>query len=63
MSEKVSRRSARPIALFIGALAMWEAVVRVFDIKGFILPAPSAIVSTFASRVGSICGRPVSARS
>ncbi|MDH4116705.1 MAG: ABC transporter permease [Acidimicrobiia bacterium] len=38
------------IVLFVGALAVWEGAVRVFDIQGFILPAPSAIAATFASQ-------------
>lgn len=29
--------------LFLAGLTLWEAMVRVFDIQGFILPAPSAI--------------------
>ncbi|NNL47475.1 MAG: ABC transporter permease subunit [Acidimicrobiia bacterium] len=34
--------------LFIGGLGLWEGIVRVFSIKGFILPAPSAIALAFA---------------
>jgi NitT/TauT family transport system permease protein len=34
-------------ALFVGALVVWESVVRVFSIQGFILPAPSAIGIAF----------------
>ncbi|NND02788.1 MAG: ABC transporter permease subunit, partial [Acidimicrobiia bacterium] len=37
------------IALFVGGLALWEAVVRVFGIRGFILPAPTAIAATFVT--------------
>lgn len=37
------------IALFVGGLALWETVVRVFGIRGFILPAPTAIAATFVT--------------
>ncbi len=53
MSEKLSRYLPA-MTLFIGALALWEAVVRVFDIQGFILPAPSAIASTFGAEWGAL---------
>lgn len=43
------RRYAPAIALFFAALAVWEVAVRAFGIEGFILPAPSAIVATFAA--------------
>lgn len=33
--------------VFLAALALWELVVRVFEVRGFILPAPSAIGSAF----------------
>jgi len=39
------RRASPAIAVFVGGIALWEAVVRLFGIKGFILPAPSAIVA------------------
>ena len=42
------RKWAPAIALFIGGLAVWEGLVQVFDIKGFILPAPSAIAQAFS---------------
>ena len=32
------------VLLFASGIAVWEAVVRLFDIKAFIVPAPSAIV-------------------
>ncbi len=35
--------------LFVGGLLFWEAIVRAFSIKGFILPAPSAIASAFVA--------------
>lgn len=48
MSSRV--RTAGPaLVVFVTALAIWELVVRAFDIQGFILPAPSAIASTFVA--------------
>lgn len=41
------RRWTPAAVLFVAGLAIWEAFVRIFDIKGFILPAPSAIAATF----------------
>lgn len=43
------RRAAPAAVLFVTALVLWEAMVRVFDIKGFILPAPSAIAGAFVA--------------
>ena len=43
------RRWGPAAALFAGGLAVWEGAVRLFDIKGFILPAPSAIAAAFAA--------------
>ena len=37
------------IGIFAGGLIVWEGVVVAFDIKGFILPAPTAIATTFAT--------------
>lgn len=43
-------RKAGPAAvLFVAALALWEALVRAFEIQGFILPAPSAIAEAFVA--------------
>jgi NitT/TauT family transport system permease protein len=36
------------VAVFLLALAAWEAAVRVFQIQGFLLPRPSVIAVTFA---------------
>ncbi|GGB47608.1 nitrate ABC transporter permease [Tistrella bauzanensis] len=33
-------------AVHLGAIALWEALVRLFDIPAFVLPAPSGIVTT-----------------
>lgn len=40
------RRLAPAIILFLGVVALWETVVRVFGIQGFLLPPPSEIFTT-----------------
>jgi NitT/TauT family transport system permease protein len=40
------RRSLPPIAVFVGGIALWEGVVRGFNIQRFLLPAPTAIAGT-----------------
>ncbi len=35
------------ILVFVGAIAIWDLVIRVFDIQQFLLPRPGAIISTF----------------
>jgi NitT/TauT family transport system permease protein len=35
------------IIVFVGAIAVWDAAIRVFHIQQFLLPRPGAIVSTF----------------
>ena len=42
------------IGIFVGGLIVWEGVVRAFDIKGFILPAPTAIAATFGAETGDL---------
>ena len=34
-----------PVVTLAGALALWEAVIRVFKVPSFIMPAPSAILA------------------
>ncbi|MFP5333091.1 MAG: ABC transporter permease [Acidimicrobiia bacterium] len=43
------RKTAPAVVLFVAALGLWEATVRVFEIQGFILPAPSAIAEAFVA--------------
>ncbi|MGC1554280.1 MAG: ABC transporter permease, partial [Bradyrhizobium sp.] len=35
-----------PIVVLVAGIGLWEAVVRVNDIKPYVLPAPSAILET-----------------
>jgi NitT/TauT family transport system permease protein len=41
----VSRISS-PLAVFVLAVVLWEAIVRVFDIPAYLFPAPSLVVRT-----------------
>jgi NitT/TauT family transport system permease protein len=42
------------VAAFVVVVGLWEGVVRVFDVKAFILPAPSAIWGAFIETWGTI---------
>lgn len=46
MTERL-RRAIPAVAVFLLFIVLWEGVVRAFDIQGFILPAPSAILTAF----------------
>lgn len=37
------------ILVFVAAIAIWDLVIRAFDIQQFLLPRPGAIISTFWS--------------
>ncbi len=56
----MSRRLAMvlpPLVVAVGALLTWEAVVRVFDVPRFILPAPSVIAeAAWADRERLLAG-------
>ncbi|MCF4165323.1 ABC transporter permease [Zavarzinia compransoris] len=41
--------AAMPVLTFVVLVLFWEAVVRVFSIPAFLLPAPSAILSSMVS--------------
>lgn len=41
------RKYGPAATIFIGGILLWELVVVVFDIQGFLLPRPSSIASTF----------------
>jgi NitT/TauT family transport system permease protein len=43
-----------PVAFGVAFLAVWEAIVRVFDIQPFLLAAPSAIGTATAERFGDV---------
>lgn len=50
------RNSGPAVALFVGGLLVWEAAVRLFSIKAFILPAPSAIGGAFVAEWDDLVG-------
>lgn len=47
--QKASRLLLPPLIVALGVVAIWQLFVQAFDIKQFLLPAPSQIVSTFFS--------------
>jgi NitT/TauT family transport system permease protein len=53
MREKL-RRWLPAIAVFFGGLVLWEGAVRAFDIQGFILPAPSAILAALVAEADEL---------
>lgn len=50
----VWRRRLLPIAALVALLVIWEIAVKLFDIKPFIAPAPSAIFEVLVSRFGML---------
>src|SRR5690349_15853915 len=44
------RRRLLPVAAFLTLVVLWEIAVRIFDIKPFIAPAPSAIFGVLVSK-------------
>lgn len=44
------------ILIFLGVLLLWEVAVRAFQIKQFILPAPSAIFEAFRASLAQMVG-------
>ncbi|HWI80737.1 ABC transporter permease [Ramlibacter sp.] len=42
-------RWALIVAVHVAAIALWEAVVRIFHVQQFILPAPSQVVASLAN--------------
>jgi len=43
------RRNLPAILLFVGAIVLWEAAVKLLDIQQFLLPAPSVIWQAFSN--------------
>ena len=40
------------VIVFVGAIAIWEGLIRAFDVRAFILPAPSAITAALVENWG-----------
>jgi len=47
------RHYAPAIAVFAGGILLWELLIRAFDVRGFILPAPSAIGAALVENWGA----------
>jgi NitT/TauT family transport system permease protein len=43
-----------PLVVFVVVFAVWEALVRALQVPVFLLPAPSAILSTFLANAGEL---------
>ena len=54
LAGSMTASMAWPIAFGLGFLALWEAVVRGFDLKPYFLPAPSAIGEAFVDNFGVV---------
>jgi NitT/TauT family transport system permease protein len=50
----MSARRALPWLVFVVALALWEAVVRLGEVPHYILPAPSLVATTLAQHFESL---------
>jgi len=53
MNERL-QRLLWPMLAFAGIVVLWEAVVRIFNIEAFILPAPSTIWTAFIDTWGIV---------
>jgi NitT/TauT family transport system permease protein len=47
------RHYAPAIGVFVGGIVLWEVVIRAFEVRGFILPAPSAIGAALVDNWGA----------
>lgn len=53
-AHTVLRVAGPPILFGLAFIAVWELIVVIYDIKKFLLPAPSAIASAFGDNVGNV---------
>ena len=54
LTERRWVRTVLPIVVFLSALALWEAIVRIQQIPHYILPGPSLIGRTLWDNLGSL---------
>jgi NitT/TauT family transport system permease protein len=47
------RQYAPAVAVFVGGIVLWEALIGLLDVRGFILPAPSAIGAALIENWGA----------
>jgi NitT/TauT family transport system permease protein len=50
---RIARDYAPAIVVFFAGIALWEFLVRLYDVRAFILPAPSAIVAALVENWGA----------
>jgi ABC-type nitrate/sulfonate/bicarbonate transport system permease component len=43
-----------PLLVFVAVMALWEAAVRLLQVPVFLLPPPSAILTTFINNAGTL---------
>jgi NitT/TauT family transport system permease protein len=48
---------AMPWLVIVGLLVLWQAVVKLFGVASFVLPAPSAILDAFLQSWITRCSR------
>ncbi len=46
----------RPLIVLVGLLALWQAIVSLFGVPAFILPAPLAVLNTAIARADVLAG-------
>ena len=56
LASRLAHQYGPAVLIFFGGLALWEIVVRVFGIEGFLLPKPTDIVEAFGAEWGFIRG-------
>ena len=55
-SQRASRENKwlAPLIVFVAVMVLWEAAVRLLQVPVFLLPAPSAILTTFIANAGML---------
>lgn len=55
-ARRVLRDWLPPLITFVLGIGLWEGLVRGLDVPGWLLPAPSAILTTFLNEAGFLLG-------
>ena len=53
-AQRRLQKYAPAIVTFVIVMVLWEALIRIFDIKQFLLPAPSKIAEIFVAQFSTI---------
>jgi NitT/TauT family transport system permease protein len=56
MSQTRIAKYLPPVAVLVGVIALWEAVILLLRIPHFVIPAPHAIVEEFINHFGYLAG-------